>query len=398
MAVESLDVTIFDSVLRIDFEPKGYCEPLFRFMNRCAWPEVETIRATLESWYAEFPLHHRKDVRNRIRSGDDFNYNSAIFELVLYTTLRRLGCGVDVHPFTPTGERRPDFWVGGTQPFFLEAAVASDESTQQRSANQRMNAVYDALNQLRSPDFFIGLELHGSPATPPSSRALRNFLTERLALLDYAALRTAFEHSGDIECAPRWRFEHAGWVIDFFPIPKSPETRGDSDVRPVGAFLEEATWRVGCAAFRNTLRKKAGKYGQLGAPFVIAVNAIDHAEDIDVKDALFGQECIEVAVSEHGTRERQARMRNGIWWGPRGPRNTRVSAVLAVFGLNHSNVAKVGVRLYNNPWAARPYSGPLSRFSQLALVGDRMVDLPGISLGEILGLPSNWPHVADGQD
>jgi hypothetical protein len=303
-----------------------------------------------------------------------------------------------VHPVSPTGEKRPDFWVRDIHPFFLEAAVASGESAQQRSANQRMNAVYDALNQLRSPDFFIGIELHGSPKTPPSSRALRKFLTEKLALLDHAALRAALEHSGDLECAPRWRYEHAGWVIDFFPIPKPPEARDRGDVRPLAVFLEDAKCRIGCAAFRDTLKKKAGKYGHLDAPFVVAVNAIDHADDIDIRDALFGQECIEVSVSENGIRERPSRLRNGIWQGPKGPRNTRVSAVLAVFGLTHSNIASVGVRLYSNPWAVKPYRGPLTRLTQLAPVEGRMVEIPGISLGEILGLPSSWPNAAEGEN
>jgi hypothetical protein len=243
-------VTIFDSVLRTDFQPKRYCEPLFPFMNRCAWPETETIRRTMENWYSEFPVKHQKDLRNRLRSGDDFNYHSAVFELILHATLIRLGFGVDVHPVSPTGEKRPDFWVRDIHPFFVEAAVASGESAQERSANQRMNAVYDALNQLRSPDYFIGIELHGSPAIPPSSRDLRKFLTEKLALLDYALLRTAFEHSGDLECAPRWRYEHAGWVIDFFPIPKPPETRDKRHVRPLAAFLEDAKCRV-CGVSRH---------------------------------------------------------------------------------------------------------------------------------------------------
>jgi len=388
---DPLDLTLFDPGLRTDSEVKRYCEPLFSFINRCAWPEAEIIRETLEEWYSKFPPDHRKDIRNRVRSGDDFNYNSAIFELVLHAALSRLGCEISVHPVLLTGERRPDFLVQDTQTFFLEAAVVSDESAQQRSAHRRMNSVYDALNQLQSPDFLIGLELHGTPATPPPARALRDFLEKKIAALDYDALRNAFENSGDLDCAPRWRYEHAGWVIDFFPIPKSPETRGDTNVRPVAAFVEEATWRIGCAPFRDTLKKKAGKYGQFDVPFIVAVNSMDHADDIDVRDALFGQECIEATVSERGTSERQTRMRNGIWLGPRGTRNTRLSAVLAVFGLNHSNLARVPVRLYKNPWAAKSYEGALCRFPQLADQGGRMVDFPGVGLGEVLGLPAGWP-------
>lgn len=158
--------------------------------------------------------------------------------------------------------------------------------------------------------------MRGAPATPPPSRALRAFLAQNLELLDYAALRKAFEESDSFDCLPRWRYEHAGWIVDFFPVPKSTTARGRTDIRPLGAFQEEATWSVGCAALRDTLKKKAGKYGDLGRPFVIAVNAIDDAHDIDVKDALLGQECIQVFVSEHGPLERQSRVRDGVWWGP----------------------------------------------------------------------------------
>lgn len=387
-------MTIFDSIPRDDVDPKRYCEPLFAFMNRCGWTEAATIRTTLEKWYSEIPPPNQKDLRNRFRSGDDFNYNSAFFELVLYAMLNTFGSPVDMHPASPTGKKRPDFLIRERRPFFLEAAVVSDESAQEHAAKQRMNTVYDAINKLQSPDFFIGLELHGAPATPPSSRSLRRFLEDKLSDLDYVAVRTALEASGSLDCMPHWRYSHEGWSIDFFPIPKSPAARGSADARPVGALIEEGKWRDGCKGLRETLSKKAGRYGQLDIPYIIAVNAIDHADDIDVRDALFGQECLEVAGSESGACERPNRMRNGVLWGPDGARNTRVSAVLVAFGLNHSNIAKVRVCLYHNPWASRPYDGALCQFGQLIPIDGRLEPITGRALGEILGLPAEWPDGA----
>ncbi len=210
-----MDTAIFDLIDRSDNTPKRYSESLFSFMNRSAWAETRIIRAALETWFAEFPGPGRSDLRERFRSGNDFNYQSALFETVLHAAVARMGCPVDVHPSTSKGTR-PDFWVHDAEPFFLEAAVVSDESGEERGSNQRMNAVYDALNKLDCPDFFIGLRLRGSPATPPPAAKIRTFLIEKLATVDYNALRTAFESSGDLDCSPRWRYEHDGWKVDFF--------------------------------------------------------------------------------------------------------------------------------------------------------------------------------------
>lgn len=74
----------------------------------------------------------------------------------------------------------------------MEAVLASDESEAEAAANARMDAVYDALNRLESPNFFIGMELRGAPETPPPARQIRAFLEEHLVPLNPDELAQTF--------------------------------------------------------------------------------------------------------------------------------------------------------------------------------------------------------------
>ena len=47
-----------------------------------------------------------------------------------------------------------------------------------------MNLVYDALNNLESPDFYLGLRVDGASETPPPGAKLRGVLARWLATLE----------------------------------------------------------------------------------------------------------------------------------------------------------------------------------------------------------------------
>src|SRR6185437_2814137 len=91
---------------------------------------------------------------------------------------------------------------------------------------------------------------------------------------------------------------------------------------PGGVILPEA-------AIKSAVEGKAGRYGDIGLPLVIAVNALE--EFARVGDALFGT--TGVIFSQDGAA-RGMRNADGAWRGPGGPVYTRSSAVLFVVRLS----------------------------------------------------------------
>ncbi len=100
---------------------------------------------------------------------------------------RRPAAGrVELHPEVANTAHRPDFLVTPLEgeTFYLEAVLSTDESREQTAARARMNQVYDALNRMNSPNFFIGMTLAGAPSTTPPARRIRAFLERELSRLD----------------------------------------------------------------------------------------------------------------------------------------------------------------------------------------------------------------------
>jgi hypothetical protein len=386
-------IRLFDNMDRQDHSPRPYAQPDFVYLNASARPGVEAIRATLEDWFSRYPKAGRAELRSRFRS-NNLDHRSAYFELFLHELLLRLGCKVELHPQIPGTTRRPDFAVlsDDNQRFYVEAVLASDQSEEEMAAEARKNQVYDALNRLDSPNFYIGMDLRGAPATPPSARKLRAFIGKQLAQLNPDELEVQFQ-SGGIPALPHWSYEHDGWAIEFFPIPKSDRVRGKSGARPIGVQLEGGRFLSTKLAIREAISGKAGRYGRLPGPYFIAVNVLsDHVDEIDSTEALFGDEQLVYTTGLPLPQEpRLQRAANGIWRGPDGPRNTRVSGVLIFEQLTQSNIPRVTSRLYVNPWAAAPYSGPLDRLPLATVVDNKMKYLEGQGLAMLFGLPNDWP-------
>lgn len=389
---------LFDNITRHYEGPALYAEPSFSYLNRSARPAATRIRQALDAWFARYPQSGQADLRGRFRSKDDRHHNSAFFELLLHELLTRMGCSVEIHPSPPDSQitRHPEFLVQPSQGscFYMEAILATAESEEESAARARMNEVYDALNRLDSPNFFIGLEIAGLPQSPPRAKRIRAFLKAQLNKLDLDEIAERWK-SGGIKAVPHWRYEHEGWSITFYPIPKSPKLRGRSGARPIGMLGHEPKFVDSSTPIRNAILAKAGRYGDLDLPYVIAVNALDEAsvDETDIMDALFGAEQYTVALGPTGviSYPEVSRAPNGAWTSESGPRYTRVSAVLVAVRLSPWTVGSAAVWLIHNPWAQRPYSSPLTRLPQGTPEAGRMNWHDGDSLHDVLGLPSGWP-------
>lgn len=378
-------IKLFDDLSRTYQFPAGYSEPSSAYLNRSANGPICKIRDVLEDWFSRYPEPDQAELRKRLRSRKKHNHSSALFELWLHEVLLTLGCRVQIHPPLPHTERKPDFLVKSPSGanFYLEAIHTAGASDEESSAQARLNTLCDSLNYLESPNFFISIDVDGLPRTPVPGREIRRTLERNLSHLNPELIDHFFE-SRDLHLVPHWTFEHDGLRITCSPLPKPPELRGLPGVRTLGmktfgGIIDSE------GPIKHAVIKKAGHYGILDLPLVVAVNATDFfLSDRDVLHALYG--------SFHGWPEPELLNDNrGVWGSFENPNWTRVSAILAILKLRSDKLV-IPVCLHHHPRPLRPYSGELTRLPQTRVTHNRLLTSDGQTIGSILGLGSDFPE------
>lgn len=379
-----------------DSGPAPYGEPHFSYLNRSGRSDVARVREIAEDWFSRYPNDHKEELRSRFQSSDDINFLSSFFELFLHELLFRFGYSVTVHPNLPSGSsKRPDFFVRSAREdgFYLEAVMALSKSAKQLAADRRLDVLYNTINGIESPNFFIGIKMKRAPDTPPPGGKIRAFLGKQLQCLDPDDYSNWTE-SGGFDCLPTWEFSHDGWHVEFFAIPKSKSLRGNTDVRPLSMQMPmEARFIDTRTPIRDAITQKAGRYGRFDCPFIVAVNALDpFVDDDDVMEALFGSEQVMFSVTDPTSSTRTLRAPDGAWISKTGPRNTRISAAMVCTSIYPWSVARNNnTSLYHNPWARHPYRGQLNQLRHAKPAGNLMEWVEGAEPRVLFGLPKGWP-------
>ena len=388
---------LFDDITRTEQRPKRENEAVFAYCNISARRAVIAFRDLVEAWFQRYPQEVRKDLRARFRSPIDAQHRGAFFELYLHELLCSMGFECAIHPNMDRGTRtHPDFLISrnGQPCFYLEATSALP--SQDETAKERMIAqLYDSLNKTESPNFFVAVELNGTPTTSPPGKRLRQELERWLSTLDPDDLRHRLE-TGGFDNLPSFEWSYQDWSISFLPIAKSSALRGKPGVRPIGTTLPTKAKAVDShSSIHRAVIAKATKYGELALPFIVAVNVFDiFADSIDVMNALFGQEAVQVGRGPDGVlHNRLVRQPNGAWFGPRGPQNTRVSAALIALNLSPWAMASITPILIHHPWASKPIPLEIWPLAQQALNREThyMEERPGKSVRDFIALPDPWP-------
>ncbi|MNE22592.1 hypothetical protein D3C80_1158080 [compost metagenome] len=385
---------LFEEKERVDQDSKRYIENDFTYLDRSARKESDNVRQFLNKWVNCFPKQEAIEIISRIKSGDKIAFDSAVFEVFLYSIIKSLGYHIDIHPELDNGsKKRPDFLVrtpNGDE-FYLEAVLASEDSKEKKAKEQIKNVVLEAINSINSPDFFIGINAEGDPNTPPSSKKLCSFITLWLTQLDPDIVMENVEKNG-LDSIPSIIWKHEGWCIEFEAIPKNPEKRGKGQ-KVIGlhsnGFREVNTWKT----IIKAIRSKGGRYGELKKPFIIAICVDEFSIDrYDETQALFGQEELIINIETLTILPKKRRARNGAWLGPQGIQYTRVSGVWIFNSVNPWNLVTRQNTLYFNPWAQFSIPDELQTVNHAIVVGSKLEWIEGKNLSDILDLPISWPE------
>ena len=268
--------SLFDDLQRSDLRSRFNAEPSFPYLNVSGRSSAAHVRGLTDAWYLEMPEQDRTDLRARFRSPDDVVHLGAFTELYCAALLRRHGFIVDVHANASSKGTRIDFLAtrDGT-PMFLLESVSSGGYRAIAWQQKLTRSLYDQLNKLQHPDFFVMAELRRSGTHSPSGRKARHYVDSKLKEVEWEELWLASE-SGNEAAIPEWVWETDGWEISFKPIPKSPQFRGiaDADSLMVGVQMDPVRSDQPGAAWLDPLEAKASRYGEPELPYIIAVNGL----------------------------------------------------------------------------------------------------------------------------
>jgi hypothetical protein len=378
---------LFSDVERTDSTPAAYGEAMYSFLDRVASPYFANVRDLLERWYANLPPEMHLDIRRRFQSRHQAETVAAFWEMYLHEALTRAGFRLTPHPDVPGTKKHPDFLVtdSDSMSFYLEATTVGPLDD---AAERRFDRVLDALNRIKSENFFLEVSADSIGPRAFPARQKSHELSRWLDSLDPDEVTEAYERGG-LFGSPVYVWKQDGWEIEFRPITIKPEARGNPAHRIVGMLSYGHGAIVNHrAAIQPSLEAKAKRYGQVDLPLVVALLAYDRmaVDFYDFEVALFGASGLRGRPLPTGAAP-------GLWQTPAGPRYRRVSAVLLSPQIAMWQVAKEIPALWHNPWAYKPLDvqlpWPSIRLDQSTGQLDQVDD--GVPPHVLFGLPDDWP-------
>ena len=326
--------------------------------------------ATIDKWLAEYPSSHREELKRRLQSREPV---SALFELMLHALLVRHGAEVEVHPRDASSNRnRPDFLASFPNG---QTAVFEAVTVNESDAGNAWTQLCNHINSLPS-DFHINIVRHPTPlGSPPAPRKVKAFLKRELGKLDANTARRQLE-SGTWH-SPDYVFADGKNSIEFHFYPKKNAHRGTTENI---AGLGGSRWGEAAQAIERAVRDKASRYGEIQYPYVVVVGvdaqspwdyASEHGEEVLFGHPSGGQGGVFVPSYD-------------------GLRQTQVSG--AAIATIDWRLCSVRMALYENPHAQRPVDAVPWRLDRMVVDGSNRVLQEGKSVGEVLGLPKEWPR------
>ncbi len=359
---DSLALRLLGDIGESDTASRRSGERIMSFYQRSARPGAGRVRKLLEAWFAEYPARQKAALRQRLWGSDDDVFCAAFFELYVYTLLRRLQLDVEVPLSAGPYDTVEDFRVWRASQLVMRVAATCLESEQKHARQDGfIRDIQERIQALYCGDVRFSLHVRGEfKRQPRCGHVARRFVD--------------------------WCAQNVAQIEEALKAGRGPQDLASFAVNEAGAGVELSPF---------CLKAKARKYPVETVPFVVAVCVSEGLDGIDICNALFGDEVCETRIGPDLDHYDTAlkRKRNGLWLGPRGPQNTRVSGVLIADEVFCTSVAKQAPVLYLNPWAANAVPAGTLPIAQMVLneAAGGLQRVPGPPIHEVFGLPSYWP-------
>lgn len=381
-------IKLFDKTSEIIDGPSDNNENSFNYYHKSNRKDIMLIRETIEDWFLSYPDAEKIELKNRFKKDMD----SSFYELFLYQMFKKLEFSITIHPELENSSKRPDFLIekDGVKSY-VEAKVCYDKTQEEMAFDRRKNQFFDNLSKVRIKGFLLRIaELEFKTKKQPSVKELIPKIEERVKKLDPKILTLEMEKLGFDGC-PNIDFENQDFKIKIQPIPLIESQRNKISKNPIGMFPIETYWGGGKEALRDSILKKAKRYGKFKIPYLICVNALGHktTDKVDVENAIWGS--LKYTFSDYknfvnGTMSRES---DGIFFNSGKKKLTNVSGVF-VSKVFPSNVPNAKYWIYENPFADNKLD-----FEKLNLICNYIDDkervgVTGENLDEVFDISKQW--------
>lgn len=373
---------LFDEGERTNFSDPSRSQSGYDYLNTSAREEAAEIRRVFQAMFEAYPEADKSSFIADFTSDRDETHLAAVLELVTFSLLVSSGnmC-LSVHPELPKSDKQPDFLFENAQgeKFYVECVYSQGVSSEQSGAKKRKESVLEIVDQIDSPIYWLDVDMEGEPRSPPSLKKIRARLQK---FVDELPNDLSEEVLRDFPKKLAFQEEFGGASLIVKPFSRRAE---GGPKRTIGLEFGGVSWHSPGTAAKNVLKKKAARYGELDAPFLIVVGGRGLGfSGNDVDSTLYG-----LTTSRLGEDEI---FRTGDMLLTE-TKNTKVSAVLSVRELNCWSLASRKGVLHINPWAkfSLPDLGLNVSESHFQLSGFAAGE--GAAFGESFDLPEGWPEV-----
>lgn len=333
-------------------------------------PPLVAARREFLSWVAEVAEPVRTIWGGRLQSKLDHPHLSVRLELFLHHYFKHNDWSIEIEPEIPGSPNKPDFRVmRSTDMLLVEAKAILDEQSITQETT-RLTQVADDLSGKLSR-YVIIEPLSDLPPTLPARRIKaqieQHAQTQASAILEFDL--------SDVHEGKRYS-------LRVVLLPERPDT---TELGGLGGMMSGAHTLTTGKRIRDALEEKAGKYGSMDVPFVIAIYGAGHFPVLpsDELDALCGDKIWNEQSHGQFVERRQP---NGFFNSVREGKH-RHEGVSAVASYRFQLLAHTHVHLlhiYHNPFAVRPLNPDLfPTVPQMATDSAR-------SLKWINGEPESW--------
>jgi hypothetical protein len=210
--------------------------------------------------------------------------------------------------------------------------------------------------------------------------------------LDYNDYKN-IKYGERFENLPKKLIETNGCKLEFTAIPRNKIKQKNKKSSLLSAHMSNVQ-QVNCTGpIKKAIKKKGHKYGDLGKPYIIAINFGGlFLDQMSITEALFGQEVLLLNFDPDFKMEsKRSRKLNGAWTSTQEPIYTRVSAVIIGKNILPWTIASNNLTLHYNPWTKYPLSGPITKLDRFILGKKHMKEIKGVHPRKIFQLPGYWP-------
>jgi len=378
---------LFDSIERTYMEAAKHNENTYDYYNISARKDIAIVRDTLEDWFCNYPKNEKKELKSRFKK----DFDSAFYELFLYQLFYKLGYNIIIHPDLPSSPKKPDFLVSKDDlEIYVEAKVVKNKTKEQEAFERKINEFYDNLNKLNSGAFLLHIE-HFNVLTEkqPSTKGIISYIEDELQKINPDLLNDEIDKDG-IDKLPVIEYNNGDIHIIVKPIPVIPSARMEKK-RPIGIYPAETFWGGGEESLKDSIEKKAKRYGKLDKPFIVCMNSLDimTSGKIDVDNAIWGSLVWSWSTNPEDRDEKWIRQLDGVFLDKKGARLKNLTGVFV------SKICPHNIPVANYWFYEHPFTENKVDFKKIGLkfnyVEERhFVDNTGDDLDEILGIPKDW--------